>query len=174
MISVAARFSQQISKLNRFIGQSVAWCSLFLVLLVFTIAIMRYAFKLGSISMQEVVIYLHGMIFMLGASYAMVDDEHVRVDVFYARLSKRRKAWINLAGCSLFLLPMCWFIFTNSFAYVAMSWQISESSSESGGLPYLYLLKSLILIMPILLALQSIAVILQSFITIQTRPDADA
>ena len=152
--------------MNRLIGHSVAWCSLLLVLLVFVLAVMRYVFKLGSISLQEVVIYLHGILFMLGASYTLADDEHVRVDVFYARLSTTGRAWVNLLGCGLFLLPMCWFIYSNSFGYVSLSWRIGETSSEAGGLPYLFLLKSLILIMPALLAVQGLGMMLQSIITI--------
>ena len=173
MHALITRLSQKITQLNRFIGRTVAWCSLFLVLLVFLLAVLRYAFKLGSISMQELVIYFHAMIFMLGASYALADNEHVRVDVIYARLSAKTRAWINLVGCALFLLPMCWFIFSNSFGYVALSWNIGETSPEAGGLPYLFLLKSLLLLMPVLLALQGISMILQSLITITTGAEDD-
>jgi TRAP-type mannitol/chloroaromatic compound transport system permease small subunit len=172
--SIIRNISQKINQLNRLIGQSVAWCSLLLVLLVFVIAVLRYVFKFGSISMQEIVIYLHGMIFMLGASYTLADDEHVRVDVFYARFSNSMRAWINLLGCTLFLLPMCWFIYSNSFNYVAQSWQIGETSSEAGGLPYLFLLKSLLLAMPVLLATQGLAVILKSLLIITGGSKTDA
>ena len=156
----------QISAFNRFIGKSVSWCSLFLVVLVFVIAVLRYAFKIGSIPMQELVIYLHALIFMAGASYTLADDKHVRVDVIYAKLSKEKKAWINLAGTILFLFPVAAFILIASVDYVALSWRINESSAEAGGLPYLFLLKSLILIMPGLLILQGLANVMNSLVTI--------
>ena len=162
----------KISALNRFIGKSVSWCSLFLVMLVFVIAVLRYAFKIGSIPMQEVVIYLHALIFMAGASYTLADDKHVRVDVIYARLAKVQKAWINLAGTVFFLFPVAVFILFASVDYVALSWRINESSPEAGGLPYLFLLKSLILIMPGLLILQGLANVLNSLVTIMEGKEA--
>lgn len=154
--------SDKISAVNKQIGSLVSWCSLFLVMLVFSLAVLRYVFKIGSIPMQELVLYFHGILFMFGASYTLADDEHVRVDVFYAKMSVRSKALVNLIGCLLFLLPFCGFIFWMSLDYVLLSWRIGESSSEAGGLPYLFLLKSLILVMPLLLALQGLAVVLSS------------
>lgn len=156
----------QISALNRFIGKSVSWCSLFLVVLVFVIAVLRYAFKIGSIPMQELVIYLHALIFMAGASYTLADDKHVRVDVIYTKLPKVSKAWINLFGTVLFLFPVTAFILFTSIDYVILSWRINESSPEAGGLPYLFLLKSLILIMPGLLILQGLANVMNSIVSI--------
>lgn len=153
----ASTITASITQFNCWVGRLASWCSLLLVLLVFALAILRYLFSIGSIALQELVIYFHGMLFMLAASYTLAEDEHVRVDVFYARFSKTRKAWVNLLGTGLFLWPMCWFIFAQSLDYVLLSWRIQESSSESGGLAYLFLLKSLLLIMPVLVALQGVA-----------------
>lgn len=125
---------------------------------------MRYVFKIGSIPLQEAVIYLHGFLFMLTAGYTLAKDEHVRVDVFYARLSRNQKYWVNITGSLLFLLPLCWFVFVYSLDYVLVSWRVMESSPESGGLPYLFLLKSLILAMPTLLGLQGLHLLLSSII----------
>ena len=163
---IVARIAACIISFNRSLGQYAAWCSLLLVLLVFIIAILRYVFKIGSIPMQELVIYLHAIIFMVGASYTLADDGHVRVDVVYTKLSTRAKAIVNLLGTILFLLPVASFIFIISLDYVILSWKISESSPEAGGLPYLFLLKSLIVIMPILLILQGIAIFLNSLVVI--------
>jgi len=146
---------------SHWLGRAVSWCSLLLVLLVFVVATMRYVFKIGSIPMQEIIIYLHGMIFMLAASYTLASDEHVRVDVFYARMSDKGRAWVNLFGTVFLLFPVCWFIFSNSLDYVLLSWRVGESSSEAGGLPYLYLLKSLLLLMPALVALQGLSTVIR-------------
>ena len=172
MKSTLLIIARRISALNRLIGKSVSLCSLFLVVLVFVIAVLRYAFKIGSIPMQELVIYLHAIIFMVGASYTLADDKHVRVDVIYAKLATVHKAWINLAGTVLFLFPVAAFILIVSIDYVALSWRINESSPEAGGLPYLFLLKSLIVIMPALLILQGLANIMTSLVTIMNGDES--
>jgi len=148
------------------LGRTISWCSLFLVILVFTIAVMRYVFKIGSIPLQETVIYLHGFLFMLTAGYTLAKDEHVRVDVFYSRMTPVQKHWVNIMGCLIFLFPLCFFIFSYSIDYVSISLRVMESSPESGGLPYLFLLKSLILALPILLALQGLHLFLASVVGI--------
>ncbi len=169
MSSILLSVASKINAWNRFIGKSISWCSLLLVLLVFSLAVLRYLFKIGSIPLQELVIYLHALIFMVGASYTLADDQHVRVDVIYASLSATGKAWINLAGTILFLFPVMMFILYVSVDYVSLSWRIKESSPEAGGLPYLFLLKSLILLMPGLLILQGIANVINSLLTIVTK-----
>ena len=171
MIPFLQNINRFIESFSDWLGRTVSWCSLFLVLLVFVIAVMRYIFKIGSIPLQETVIYLHGFLFMLTAGYTLAKDEHVRVDVFYARLPKRSKHWINLVGVVLFLMPLCWFVFSYSWDYVSLSWRVQESSPESGGLPYLFLLKSLLVAMPVLLALQGLHLFLTSLsgLTRQTK-----
>ena len=173
ILNALQQVATRITTLNRLIGKAASWSSLFLVLLVFIIAVMRYAFQIGSISMQELVIYLHALIFMIGASYTLADDGHVRVDVLYARFSDHVKAWINLGGTLLFLLPVTIFILSASVDYVSLSWRINESSPEAGGLPYLFLLKSLILVMPALLLLQGIAIACNNLVTILERQAAN-
>ena len=163
------QFAEHVSSLNRAIGKLISWSSLFLVILVFVIAVLRYAFKIGSIPMQELVLYLHGIIFMLGASYTLADEGHVRVDILYSKFSATKKAWINLLGTLFFLFPVCILIFYMSYGYVELSWRINESSSEAGGLPYLFLFKSMILILPSLLMLQGLAVVAQSISTLMRR-----
>lgn len=165
-MKLLAQFARYISQLNRSLGKLISWSSLVLVVLVFVIAIMRYVFKIGSIPMQELVLYLHAIIFMFGASYTLADDGHVRVDIVYTQLSEQSKAWINLSGTLLFLFPVCVLVIYMSFGYVELSWRINESSSEAGGLPYLFLFKSMIVIMPMLLLLQGTAIVMRSLATI--------
>ncbi len=121
------------------------------------VVVLRYFFGIGWIWLQETVTWMHGAVFMLAAAYTLARDEHVRVDVFYRDLSPRARAWIDLAGVVLLLLPLCGFLAWYSWDYVAASWRVSETSRESGGLPGLYLLKSVLLVMPALLAMQAIA-----------------
>lgn len=123
----------------------------------FAIVVLRYGFDLGAIAVQESVLYLHAAAFMLGIPYTLQKDQHVRVDVIYARLSPVGQAWVNLLGHCLLLAPMAITLFWLSLPYVAASWQILEGSTEVGGIPALFLLKTLIPIMCLLLLLQGLA-----------------
>ena len=154
------------------IGQTVAWFSFAMVLIMFLIVLLRYGFSLGWIAMQESVLYLHAYLFMLGCSYALKHDEHVRVDVFYRRFSKAKKAFVNLVGHLVLLWPVAIFILFVSFDYVAVSWQLKEQSQEAGGLPFVYLLKSLIPVMCILLLMQSLSEICKSLNALFNKGDA--
>jgi len=137
------------------LGRTVSWLTLVMVFLIFGIVVLRYGFNQGWIWLQESVIYLHAMVFMVAAAWAFQTDDHVRVDIFYRDKPARYKNWINLAGTLLFLIPFCLFLLIIGWAYVAASWATMESSREAGGLPLVFLLKSLILVMPALLLLQS-------------------
>lgn len=119
--------------------------------------ILRYGFDIGAVALQESAIYLHATAFMLGIAYTLKLDEHVRVDVIYSRLSERQRAWINLSGHCLFLLPVTITVGLYSLPYVAASWRILEGSSEVGGVPGIFVLKTLIPLTAILLSLQGIA-----------------
>lgn len=136
-------------------GRSVAWLTLLMVVLTFAIVVMRYGFNLGWIWLQEGVTYLHATVFMVAAAWAFQTDDHVRVDIFYRGSSPRYKSMVNLAGTLLFLVPFSLFLTIIGWNYVAASWETMEASREAGGLPLVFLLKSLILVLPALLLLQS-------------------
>jgi TRAP-type mannitol/chloroaromatic compound transport system permease small subunit len=155
-----------IEKTSYWSGRLVSWLTLSLVLLVFIVVVLRYLFDMGSIPLQESITYLHGMVFLLGAAFTLQQDEHVRVDVFYSSMTHRNRAWVDLGGTIFLLFPVCLYIFTMSLDYVLLSWRINESSSEAGGLPGLYLLKSLILIMPVMMMIQGTANIVRSLLFI--------
>jgi len=146
------------------IGSAVAWLTIFMVVGTFVIVVLRYAFGLGWIAMQESMTWMHAMIFMLGAAYTLKRDEHVRVDIFYRGLSTRHKAVVDLAGTILFLFPVTAFIVISSWDYVSISWVIRESSREAGGLPYPFvpILNSIIPLTAFLLGLQGIANLISS------------
>lgn len=171
-----AFLSAYVSRQNQFqtaFGNLVAWGSLSLVLITAFVVIMRYGFNTGSIAMQESIMYNHAILFMLGIAYTYVHDQHVRVDVFYSQFSAQRKAWINLLGSVFFTLPVVIFIIWSGWDYVATSWQIKEASAEAGGIEFLYMLKTLIIIMAALLFFQALAVIAQSYLTLFSPPPVD-
>ena len=132
-------------------GKGAAWLTVGMVLLTFFIVILRYGFNLGWIWLQESLTYLHVTVFMVVTAWALQDDGHVRVDIFYSKMTTRKRALVDLLGTTLFLMPFCVFILATAWPYVANSWSLLEGSREAGGLPLVYLLKSLILVMPVLL-----------------------
>ena len=121
-----------------------------MVVLTAGIVLARYVFDVGTIAGQEAVMYLHGITFMLGFSYALKHNAHVRVDVLAGRFSDRTRTQIELAGHLLCLLPTCITIIWFSWDYVAAAWRIREGSAEVGGIPAIYLLKSLLIISSVL------------------------
>lgn len=133
------------------IGKTVAWLTVVMVLLTFIIVVLRYGFNLGWIWLQESLTYLHAMVFTVAAAWTLQQDGHVRVDIFYTEMSGHQRAWVDLIGTLIFLIPFCIFVLVISWPYVANSWKLLESSREAGGLPLVFLLKSLILVMPTLL-----------------------
>jgi TRAP-type mannitol/chloroaromatic compound transport system permease small subunit len=160
------KISGVLAGINEILGRALAWLTILMVLITFAVVVLRYAFNLGWISMQESVSYLHALVFMLAAGYAFKHEAHVRVDIFYQNFSARRRAWVNLLGNLLFLIPFAVFILINSFDYVAVSWRIKEASPETGGLPYIYLLKTVIPAMAVVLLLQAAAGSLENLVTI--------
>ncbi|MBT8082612.1 MAG: TRAP transporter small permease subunit [Gammaproteobacteria bacterium] len=138
--------------------------TLFMVVVTFVVVILRKTFNVGFIWLQETVVWMHAVVFMLGAAYTLHAEEHVRVDIFYRDMSPRRRAWIDLVGVMIFLLPVCAFLAWTSFEFVTQSWSIRESSREAGGLPFPFvpLLKTILLLMPLTLALQGMSLLLKS------------
>ena len=162
MSAASERLASLLDALAERIGRLVSWLTLGMVLATVTVVVMRYAAGMGLIWLQESINWMHSLVFMLGAAYTLKADEHVRVDILYRGMSERRKAIINLAGTILFLLPLCAFLLVESWQYVATSWRIAERSREAGGLPMIYLLKTVIPLMAVLLALQGISMALRA------------
>ena len=150
------RFISAIERLIDFSGRAVSWLTLLMVLVTFVVVVLRYAFDTGSIALQESITWLHAMVFMIGAAWAMREGAHVRVDIFYTRFSDRGRAWVDLLGSLFLLLPVMVFIGWISWQYICESWGVHEGSREAGGLPGVFLLKSLILVMAALLNLQGL------------------
>ena|ERR1700728_2363094 len=151
------RIADGIDRATAAIGRAAAWCCLFIVLAEFAVVVMRYALGIGSIRLQESVLYAHAALFMLAAAWTLQIQGHVRVDIFYAQASPRTKALIDIVGALVFLLPVTVVIGALSLPYVARSWAIFEGSRETSGLPFVYLLKTLIPLFALLLGLQGVA-----------------
>jgi TRAP-type mannitol/chloroaromatic compound transport system permease small subunit len=152
-------FNKTLVSIEAFIdwsGRTVSWLSLLLVLVTFIVVVLRYVFDIGSIALQETTTYFHAATFLIGMAYTMQQDAHVRVDIFYARFTRKTKAWIDLFGALFLLLPFMLFISWISWQYISDSWSVLEGSREAGGLPGVFLLKSLILFMSGLLSLQAL------------------
>lgn len=157
---------EHVSELS---GRFIAWLTLFIVVITFLVVVLRYMFDIGSIALQESITYLHAFVFMLGAAYTLKHDGHVRVDIFYRNMTTTNKAWIDLLGTILLLYPVCLFIFITSWDYVFTSWSQLEESGEAGGLAYVYLLKTTLLLMPLLLMIQGTALALKSLLLIKRK-----
>ena len=155
-------FVQIVDAFTDLCGRLLSWLVLFMAVLTTCVVVLRYGFDIGSIATQETVTYMHGCVFLLGAAYALKKGAHVRVDIFYRYFSARTRAWVDSLGGIVFLLPLCAFILASSWGYVSESWGMRESSAEPGGIPAVFLLKTLIPLMPINLALQGMADILRN------------
>ena len=140
-----------------------------MVLVAFLIVVLRKFFDSGFIWMQESLIWMHAAVFMLGAAYTLQMEEHVRVDIFYREMSDRRRAWVNCLGVLLFVFPLCIFFVSTAFSYAGASWRLHEVSLNAGGLPYpaIPLLKTLLIVMPVAVALQGLSLLLRSLQTIR-------
>ncbi len=156
-----------LEQFNGAIGRGVSWLTLAMVLVTVVVVVLRKFAGLGWIWLQETVTWMHGAVFMLAAAWTLGCGEHVRVDILYRRLSSRGRAMVDLAGILVLLVPTCTFILFSAWHYVAASWAIGEASREAGGLPGLFLLKSIILVMPALLLLQAVAMGLRAWLVLR-------
>jgi TRAP-type mannitol/chloroaromatic compound transport system permease small subunit len=166
--------ADRIDRLTASIGRGAAWCSLVIVLVEVAVVLMRYVLGLGSIWLQESVIYGHAALFMLAAAWTLGVDRHVRVDIFYTDASPRRKALVDLVGTLLFLLPFCLALLWWSLPYVGRSFAILERSREASGLPLVFMLKALIPLFAALLALQGFAQMIRSVVVLADGEPAPA
>ena len=160
-----------IDRISTVLGKAASWLTLFMVLVTFIVVVMRYVFDAGLIWLQESVTWMHAVVFMVGAAYTLQQEEHVRVDVFYRTMGARHRAWVDAIGVVVFVWPLCLLLAWKSYDFVAASWGLKEASRESGGLPYplVPLLKTVLLVMPVAVALQGASLFMRSFSTLRGR-----
>ena len=165
-----------IDKINEYVGRGVSWVTALLVAVVFTDVVMRYVLNISFVFTQELEWQLFGFIFLVGAGYTLLHDGHVRVDIIYQRLSNKAQAWINLVGTLLFLFPGCYLIIVTSMGFVENSFTILEGSPDPGGIPFRFVIKSMIPLGFALVWLQGFSLLIKSFLTIAgaDRQDGEA
>jgi len=165
--------AETIDRLSEWFGRVVSWVVILLVLVIVYDVVMRYLFQIGSVALQELEWHLFALIFLLGASYTLKEDGHVRVDIFYQSewMTDRRRAWIDLSGSLFFLLPFSLIIIVSSWSFVERSFLIAEGSPDPGGLPYRFMLKAAIPLAFTLLIIQGVAVVIRSISIIRGATD---
>ena len=140
------KISNALDNLSEITGRVCSWFVALMVLITCLVVVMRYGLNMGSVLLQDIVLYLHGALFLLCSAFALKRQSHVRVDIFYRDFSPKKKALVDILGNLIFLQPMCWLVLFYSWGYVEISWVIMEVSPEPDGLPFVYLQKSLLLI----------------------------
>ncbi|MCB1312692.1 MAG: TRAP transporter small permease subunit [Sedimentitalea sp.] len=160
-----------ICAINWLVGQVFSWLALGVVAVCFTVVVQRYVFAISYVWMQDLYIWLSGAMFTAVAGFALLRDDHVRVDIFYRPAGARHKAIVDLIGTVLFLLPFCAVVYIYSMPFVQRAWTYHEASANVGGMPGLFILKSFIIAFAGLLALQGVAMMLRSILVLKGRED---
>lgn len=161
------RLADSLDRINRVVGMAVRWLALAMVLVQFGIVVLRYVYGVSWISLNESVLYMHATLFMLGAGYTLLIDGHVRVDIFQSKAGDRGKAWIDLAGHCVLLLPSMLALIYWSWPSVRNAWAILEGPISVGGIPAVFLLKSLIPAFCVLLVIQSLACMMRNLVKLR-------
>jgi TRAP-type mannitol/chloroaromatic compound transport system permease small subunit len=158
-VSALRGFVRRVDAINDWIGRTVAWLTLGCVLTCFAVVVLRYAFDTGFPWLQELYVWQHAAVFMAGAGYTLLHGGHVNVDVLYGRMGPRGRAWIDIVGTVVFLFPWLALVAITSAPFVTSAWSIREASSTAGGMPAVYLLKSLLWVFCAVLFMQGLALI---------------
>jgi TRAP-type mannitol/chloroaromatic compound transport system permease small subunit len=160
-----------ISAFNRVVGQVLSWLALAIVLVCFTVVVQRYVFHTTQIWMQDLYVWLSGAMFTGVAGFALMRDDHVRVDIFYRPWPIRKKAIADLIGTVIFLIPYVVVVLLYAWPFVARSWRLYEGSANVGGMPGLFILKSFIIFFAVAVGLQGLAIIARSILVLRGRED---
>jgi len=165
-VQAIALIIRLISRFNILLGQIFSWFSLGIVLVCFAVVVLRYVFSISHVWMQDLYVWLNAMMFMGLAGYALFNNSHVRVDIFYRPASLRHKAWVDMFGSLFFIAPFVSILVYWSLPYVMRSWKWLEGSSNYGGMPGLYIIKSFIIIFAFVVALQGLAMFLRGILVL--------
>lgn len=170
-MQILAILVRAIGGLNRIVGLVFSWLALGCVLVCFAVVVQRYGFRISHLWMQDLYVWLAGAMFTAVAGFALLRDDHVRVDIFYRPAPVRRKALIDLFGVVAFLLPFVYIVWSYGWNTVARSWRIYEGSANIGGMPGLFILKSFILVFALLVGLQGLAMAARSILVLAGREE---
>ncbi|MDA0999348.1 MAG: TRAP transporter small permease subunit [bacterium] len=166
-------FSRVIDAINERVGLATTVCTLLMVIFTVINVVMRYFFRSGWNALIELGWHMFGLVFLLGAAYTLKYNGHVRVDIFYARMSKKGKAWIDIIGSLFFTLPVCILIIVTSIPFAGSSWKFLEGSPDPGGLPARFILKTAIPVGFFLVALQGLSLAARAYRTLKGDPDEE-
>lgn len=155
-----------ICALNGFLGRIFSFLSLGVVVICFIVVVMRYVFRTGSVPLQDLYVWLNGMMFMGIAGYTLMKDGHVRVDIFYREADVRKRALVDIFGGIFFVTPFVWVLIRWSWSYVARSWGLREGSANYGGMQGLFVLKSFLIVFAVVIALQTLALVLRGVLVL--------
>jgi len=165
-MQILENFVNVVDSLSDKIGHLVGWMTTLMVLVVFYDTVMRYAFNVGNVALQELEWHLFSIVFLLGAAYTLKDNGHVRVDILYVSLSKKAKAWIDFLGVFVLLIPFCVMVILSTRGFIMNSWAVREVSPDPGGLPAYYIIKSMIPLGFSLLIVQGLSEAAKNFMII--------
>ncbi|MDD3444512.1 MAG: TRAP transporter small permease subunit [Zavarzinia sp.] len=155
-----------VDGLNDRVGAVLSWATLAVVVVCFLVAVLRYFLDLGFVWMQELYVWFHAAVFLVGAGFTFRVGGHVRVDLFYRGASPRRRAWIDLFGCCVFLFPWLIVVAGAAWRYFEASFAIGEASAQPGGMPALYILKFLLVVFCALVGAQGLALMARSVLVL--------
>ena len=158
-----------INNVNEWFGRGVSWLLVLMVLNVFIVVVLRYLFSYGQVWMQETYVWMHSIVFLIGSGYTLLNNGHVRIDLIYSNISKKNQSIIDFFGTIFFALPVIYFLFAKSLPFVERSWYIFEKSAEVGGLPGLFLFKSVLLLFCVLFGFQFISLMIRSFLNLLSK-----
>jgi TRAP-type mannitol/chloroaromatic compound transport system permease small subunit len=161
-MNMLLKIAAVIDALINWVGRTVSWLTLLTVITAFLVVVMRDLFEFGRIWIQELYVWTHALVFMLGAAWTLKNGGHVRVDIVYRKLSPPKRCWVDILGVLLLLTPTCLLIIWASYSYVLTSVLLLEGSRETGGLPGVYLLKSVIPLAALLLLLQGLSMVIHN------------
>lgn len=170
-MTALAALMKAINALNRSVGNTFMWLSVAIVLVCFWVVVERYLFANTRLWMQDLYPWMNGVMFTAVAGYGLYRNDHVRVDIFFRPASLVRKAWMDLIGVCLFLMPFAAVVWIYSLTFVNRSIGLLEGSANPGGMPGLFVLKSFILVFAALIALQGVAMAIRSILIIAGRED---
>ncbi|MET3927057.1 TRAP transporter small permease subunit [Devosia sp. 2618] len=170
-MQLLAGFTRGISAINWLVGQVLSWLALACVLVCFSVVVQRYFFDTSTLWMQDLYVWLSGAMFTGVAGYTLLRNQHVRVDIYYAPATIRRKAIADLIGVVAFLVPFMIVVLIYCWPYVARSWRLMEASANVGGMPGYFVLKSFVIVFAVLVGLQGLAMGARSILVLANRED---
>jgi TRAP-type mannitol/chloroaromatic compound transport system permease small subunit len=171
MMTAIAAIARLVDAVNGLIGRFAALLILVTVLVCAFVALSRYLFGFGRIWVQEIYVVAFGISFMLMAPWAYARNDHVRVDILAKGWSPRTVAWIEIGGVLVFLVPWLLLLLWSATPFIRLSWSVLEPSTQAGGLPGFFLIKTVIPVFAVLMLLQGLGAICRSILVLGRREE---